>query len=86
MLGSRFALNGAQVVRGATALDYEAATSHDITVEATLGADTRTETFTITVTDVDEISNITLSNASIAENSASGAVVGALSSTPAGAA
>lgn len=54
--GGRVALNGIKVVRGATALDYETATSHSFTVRQTL-PDARTidTTLTLAVTDVLEI-------------------------------
>ncbi|UTC28938.1 hypothetical protein MARCHEWKA_04260 [Brevundimonas phage vB_BpoS-Marchewka] len=83
--GNRFALSGGNIVRGATALDYEAAASHQVTVQASLGADTFSQNFTINVTDVAEITAVNLSATSLAENSAAGTVVGALSSTPTGA-
>ena len=83
--GGRFALSGSNIVRGATALDYEAAQSHNIVVRGTRLSETFDKTLTITVGDVDEISAIALSNNAIAENAAQGGVVGALSSTPAGA-
>ena len=83
--GGRFAISGTNLVRGATALDYEAFQSHSITIQATLGADTRTQSFTVTVADVDEISDIGLTNASAAENIGQGVAIGTLFSTPAGA-
>ena len=55
--GGRFAINGANVVTGLVATDYETATSHDITIQESLvGADNtpRSTTLTITVTDVVE--------------------------------
>ncbi|USN14798.1 hypothetical protein DOMOVOI_03240 [Brevundimonas phage vB_BpoS-Domovoi] len=83
--GGRFALSGSNVVRGATALDYEAATSHDITISAALGGEVINKTFTIQVTDVDELTSFALSANTIAENSPAGTAVGTLSSVPAGA-
>lgn len=68
--GNRFALDGADLERGATSLDYEAATSHSITVEADNGVDTPlTRTFTILVTDIDDTApTITSTNShSVAE-------------------
>ncbi len=83
--GNRFALDGGNIEAGAVATNYEGATSHQITVEAQLGSDTFSKVITITVTDVDEVNDITLSNNSIAENSTAGTVVGALTSNPSGA-
>lgn len=72
--GGRVALSGTNVVRGATALDYETATSHSFTVRETL-ADSpnnpRDTTFTLAVTYVDELApTITSANPSgtFAEN------------------
>jgi hypothetical protein len=83
--GTYFAISGGNLVAGATSTNFEINTSHSVTIQATLGADTYSEVFNITVTDVDEISDMSLSLATIPENSAPGTVVGALSSTPAGA-
>lgn len=83
--GNRFALSGGTIVRGTTGLDYEAAQSHDIVVRGTRGGETLERTLTITVTNVNEITDITLSNNTIAEDAVQGAVVGALASVPAGA-
>lgn len=55
--GSRFAISGTDIVAGATSTDYEAATSHNITIRETLAGATNTPrdtTLTITVTDVSE--------------------------------
>lgn len=54
--GGRVALDGVKVVRGATALDFETATSHSFTVRQTL-PDARTidTTLTLAVTDVLEV-------------------------------
>ena len=78
--GGQFALNGNDVVV-AGALDYETATSHDITVRVTDGGGlTYDKTFSIGVSNVNEApTDIALSNASVAENSANGTVVGSLS-------
>jgi protocadherin Fat 4 len=83
--GGRFAINsstGAITVANSTLLNFEAATSHSITVRVTdtAGA-TYDEAFTITLTDVDEfdVGTVTDTNAtanSIAENSTNGTVVG----------
>ncbi len=70
------------IVRVAGALDAETATSHNITIRATSDdGSTTTQTFTITVTDVDEfdISAISDSDAaadSVAEDAMVGTVVG----------
>ena len=55
--GGRVALSGTNIVRGATALDYETATSHSFTVRETLAGATNTPrdtVLTLTVTDVAE--------------------------------
>ncbi len=59
--GGRVALSGAQIVRGATALDYETAASHSFTVRETLAGATnspRDTVMTITVTNVFEAANL----------------------------
>ena len=78
--GGLFSLIGNQVVV-AGPLDYEQATSHQITVRATdAGGLTFDKTLTIATTDVNEAPTaVLLSNASIAENSPANTVVGALS-------
>ncbi|AXQ68626.1 hypothetical protein HOU00_gp087 [Caulobacter phage CcrPW] len=83
--GTYLAISGTNLVTGATPTNYEANTSHSVTIRGTRLGETFDKTFTINVTDVDEISDITLSNNSIYENSGSGTQVGTLSSTPAGA-
>ena len=62
-------------------LDYEQAASHQITVRATdAGGLTVDKTFTIATTNVNEAPTaVLLSNSSVAENSAAGTIVGALS-------
>lgn len=53
--GGKFAIHSTTgVVTVAAALDYETATSHAITVQASDGTLTRTQNFTITVTNVNE--------------------------------
>lgn len=53
--GNRFALTGSTLKTGATNIDYEAATSYDITVTADNGVDPLiTRTITMYVTDVAE--------------------------------
>ncbi|MBI2353743.1 MAG: DUF4347 domain-containing protein, partial [Deltaproteobacteria bacterium] len=83
--GGRFAINAATgviTVADGTLLDYEAATSHTVTVLATSSdGSTNTGDFTIAVTNVNDnaVSAITDSNAtanSVAENAANGTVVG----------
>jgi hypothetical protein len=72
--GTRFKVagtNGVNLQAGATATDYEAATSHSITVSATNGVDAPlSRTFSILVLDVDEVApTITSANsASVQEN------------------
>ncbi len=77
--GGLFALSGTSITV-AGALDYEAASSHQITVRATdAGGLSHEESFTITVGNQNEApSDISLSATTIAENSAQGAVVGLL--------
>lgn len=53
--GDRFAIDGDALERGATALNYEAARAHQITVQADNGTDDPISwTFTIRVTDVND--------------------------------
>src|SRR5207253_2069105 len=79
--GGRFAIDatsGVITVANGSLLDYEAATSHAVTVRVTdQGGLTTTQTFTLAVTDVNEApSAITLaSGGAIAENAANGTVV-----------
>ncbi|MFN9366937.1 MAG: cadherin repeat domain-containing protein, partial [Planctomycetota bacterium] len=83
--GGRFAINsstGVVTVANSSLLNYEAATSHSMTVRAT-SADSSwsTQTFTISLTDVDEfdVGPVTDTKAaanSLAENSANGTIVG----------
>jgi VCBS repeat-containing protein len=85
--GGRFAINsstGVVTVADGSLLDHETATSHSITVRAT-SADLSTadETFTITITDVNEagISPVVDSDAAadtVAENSVIGTAVGVI--------
>jgi hypothetical protein len=77
----RFAINastGAVTVAASLLLDFESWRSHDITVRtADAAGHTFDKTFTIGVTDVFEApSGVTLSNSSVAENSAGGTAVG----------
>ena len=82
--GGRFKIVGNQLRTTATMLNYEAATSHVVTVLATdRGGLTFSKSFTVTVTNVNEAPTaITTSNLSpIAENSAGGLLVANFSST-----
>ncbi|MFN5710006.1 MAG: cadherin domain-containing protein, partial [Planctomycetota bacterium] len=83
--GGRFAINsstGVVTVANSSLLNYEAATSHSITVRATSADGSwSTQTYTISLTDVDEfdVGAVTDTDAaanSVAENSANGTTVG----------
>ena len=81
--GGRFSLTGTDIVMGLTGLDYETATSHQITLRETLAEannSPRDTILTITVADVAEValSALSLSNAQIAEDAPPGIVVGNL--------
>ncbi|MFN9913561.1 MAG: beta strand repeat-containing protein, partial [Pirellulaceae bacterium] len=87
--GGRFTINsstGVVTVANSSLLNFEAATSHTITVRATSSdASFSTANFTISLTDVDEfdVGPVSDSNAaanSLPENSANGTVVGITSS------
>jgi hypothetical protein len=87
--GGRFALSGTNIVAGATATDYETATSHSITLRETNADATnspRDTVLSITVTNVLEktLGALSLSASTIAENSVAGAVVGAIQGATAG--
>ena len=79
--GGRFAINpttGVVSVADGTLLDFETATSHNITVQASDGTLTSAQTFTIAVSDVAPATP-TDSNATantVAENAANGTLVG----------
>ncbi len=84
--GGRFAINSATgqiTVADSSLLNYEAATSHSVTVRVTdSGGLTYDKTFTINLTDVNETPTlISLSNNTVAENAANGTVVGTASTT-----
>ena len=82
--GGRFALSGSNlVVANSGLLNFEAATSHNVQVRVTDSAgNTFTKTLTVGVSNVNEApTNVALSTSSVAENTANGTVVGALSST-----
>ena len=72
--GGRFAINpttGQVTVANGSLLDFESATSHDITIQTTdAGGLTYTETFTITVTDLNEAPTFTISPATGDEDTA----------------
>lgn len=73
--GGRVAISGGNVVRGATALDYETATSHSFTFyETHPDAAPRSTTVSLTVTDIDEVAP-TLSSPTDAANGATGATI-----------
>ncbi len=82
--GGLFEINSATgevTLAGGQALDFETATSHDITIRSSDGTNTTDHTVTINVTNVNEggVSAIADSDASadaVAENSAIGSVVG----------
>ncbi|MFO0526679.1 MAG: cadherin domain-containing protein, partial [Planctomycetota bacterium] len=83
--GGRFAINsstGVVTVANSSLLNYEAATSHSITVRATSADGSwSTQTYTISLSDVDEfdVGAVTDTDAaanSVAENSANGTTVG----------
>ena len=83
--GGRFAISGGDLVRGATALDFEAASTHTVVVRASRGLVVNDVELTITVTNVAEITNIALTPATLVEGSTEDDIVGTLTSTPAGA-
>jgi VCBS repeat-containing protein len=83
--GGRFAINtltGAVTVANSSLLNYESATSHNITVRATdVGGATYDETFAVALTDVDEfdvgaVSDTNATSDSVNENAANGTTVG----------
>jgi hypothetical protein len=79
--GGRFTISGGNLVAAATPTNYEAATSHSVTIVETLtGAvgSPRSTTLTVTVVNVSEQPNLAAltGSLSIAENSANGSVVG----------
>ena len=77
--GGLFAISNGNLVTTAP-LDFEQAASHQVTVRVTnSGGLTHDTTFTIATTNVNEAPTaVLLSNSSVAENSAAGTVVGAL--------
>ena len=88
--GGRVALSGTNIVRGATALNYETAQSHSFTVTETL-ADSpnspKTTTLTLGVTNVAEagtLNDISLSAATFPTGAATGTIIGAILGATAG--
>jgi Ca2+-binding RTX toxin-like protein len=82
--GGRFTIDaGGTLRRGSTALDFETAASHQITVRVTDANNlTRDEQFTVTVTNVNEApTDIALTASQVNEDAAVGTVVGTLSRT-----
>ncbi len=78
--GGRFQINattGVVTVANGTLLDFEAATSHSITVQASDGALTSSQSFSIAVTNVNEAPSISSTTRTLAENAANGTSVGA---------
>ncbi|MFN9911806.1 MAG: cadherin domain-containing protein, partial [Pirellulaceae bacterium] len=87
--GGRFTINsstGVVTVANSSLLNFEAATSHSITIRATSAdASFSTQIFTISLTDVDEfdvgaVSDSNATSNSVAENAANGTVVGVTAS------
>ncbi|MGY4458581.1 beta strand repeat-containing protein [Bradyrhizobium sp. LB13.1] len=80
--GNLFAVSNGQIVTTA-ALDFEQATSHQVTVRATdAGGLTHETVLTIATTNVNEApTEIALSNSAVPQGAAVGTVVGALSAT-----
>ncbi|MEM8627192.1 MAG: cadherin repeat domain-containing protein [Pseudomonadota bacterium] len=86
--GGRFAIaSNNQLVAGLVPFDFESATSHDITLlETHLDAVPRETDFTITVTNVLEVTlnALSLSSASAAEDATVGTIVGTVGNTTSG--
>lgn len=88
--GGRFAISGSDIVATGTPTDYETATSHNITIRETLAGasnNPRDTVKAITVTNVLEAAALvalSISNDSIAENSADNTVVGTITGKQAG--
>lgn len=83
---SKFNISGANLRKNA-AMDYEAATSHSVTVHADNGVGgTADRTFSITVLNVLEVTlnDLTLDTSTVLEGTGSGVLVGSLQSTSAG--
>lgn len=87
--GGRFAISGSNLVAGATATNYEVATSHNVTVRETLAGATNTPRdtiFTINVSNVLEITlaALSLNTSTLDENSVAGTLVGTLQNKTSG--
>lgn len=86
--GARVALSGTNIVKGATSLDYETATSHSFTLRETLAGATnspRDTVLTLSVTNIFEVTLVTLSGTfTLPENAAANAVAGAIVGKTAG--
>ena len=80
---SAFALSSSGVLKNAIVFNYEVKNSYSIEVTVTdSGNNTYTDTFTISVLDVNESpTNLSLSSNSIAENQSTGTTIGTFSST-----
>jgi hypothetical protein len=78
--GGRFNIHsttGVVSVAPGAVLDYEAATSHEVTVEAqSSDGSTSLQTFVIALTNVFDSPRLTLSNSTVAENQPAGTLVG----------
>lgn len=81
--GGKFSIDATTgVVKVAGALDFETATSHTITVNASDGTNNTTQDFTIAVTNSNDTpTNIAISTGNVDENSAIGTTIGTLSAT-----
>lgn len=82
-----FAISGGNLTIGASSPDFETNAAPTVTVRETLAEATnspRDTILTITVTDIVELSALTLSASSIAENSAAGTDVGTIQGTTSG--
>lgn len=76
----KFAVSAASL-NTAASLNYEAATSHNVTIQASNGVDDPiSRTFTISVTNVLEVTllALTLSNANFVDDDAAGTIIGAI--------
>lgn len=84
--GGRFAIDpdtGEITVADGSLLDYESASSHDITIQVTDSAgNSYSEEMTLNLTDANETpTDLTLSDSGVAENAANGTVVGTVATT-----
>jgi len=85
--GGRFAINattGVVSVANGSLLDYETATSHAITVQASDGSNNTTQNFTVNLTNTNDApTNILISSGNMDENSTIGTAIGTLSAVDA---